>query len=165
MNRRHHRYEINDIFVNISKIIIIAFKKRSQSLKSRMVLWRTIVELTNSKTVFKNRLWRWIVLAFILVSYFSISLRLISSHPLRVSLRPFSLAPLSKVSIATVEGAQCRRWSFLSEKKVIGYILVMILRVFLQPPKKKVPCTIKNTRELNETVCKPDDDEVLNFYY
>ncbi|KAL2998010.1 hypothetical protein AAZX31_09G072700 [Glycine max] len=36
----------------------------------------------------------------------------------------------------------------------------MILRVFLQPPKKKVPCTIKNTRELNETVCKPDDDEV-----
>ncbi|MQL75002.1 hypothetical protein Taro_007372, partial [Colocasia esculenta] len=29
-----------------------------------------------------------------------------------------------------------------------------------EPPEKKVPHTIENTRELDETVCKPDDEEL-----
>lgn len=33
----------------------------------------------------------------------------------------------------------------------------------MQLPEKKVPRTIENTREFDETVCKPDDEEVLNF--
>ncbi|MQL85617.1 hypothetical protein Taro_018137 [Colocasia esculenta] len=30
-----------------------------------------------------------------------------------------------------------------------------------EPPEKKVPHTIENTRELDETVCKPDDEELF----
>ncbi|MED6199392.1 hypothetical protein PIB30_075516 [Stylosanthes scabra] len=30
-----------------------------------------------------------------------------------------------------------------------------------EPPEKKVPCTIENTREFDETVCKPDDEELF----
>ncbi|KAK7381931.1 hypothetical protein VNO80_00504 [Phaseolus coccineus] len=30
-------------------------------------------------------------------------------------------------------------------------------------PEKKVPRIIENTRELHETICKPDDEEVLNL--
>lgn len=31
----------------------------------------------------------------------------------------------------------------------------------MQPPPRSVPRTIENTREVDETVCKPDDEEVL----
>ncbi|XP_057454961.1 uncharacterized protein LOC130746369 [Lotus japonicus] len=30
-----------------------------------------------------------------------------------------------------------------------------------EPPEKKVPRTIENTRELDETICKPDDEELF----
>ncbi|KAL9350857.1 hypothetical protein Peur_058112 [Populus x canadensis] len=30
-----------------------------------------------------------------------------------------------------------------------------------EPPSRKIPCTIENTRENDETVCKPDDEKVL----
>lgn len=30
-----------------------------------------------------------------------------------------------------------------------------------EPPPKKIPRTIENTRELDETICKPDDDELF----
>lgn len=33
----------------------------------------------------------------------------------------------------------------------------------MQLPPKKIPRTIENTRELDETICKPDDDEVRVF--
>lgn len=33
----------------------------------------------------------------------------------------------------------------------------------MQPPEKMVPRTIENTRELDETVCMPDDEEVLSL--
>lgn len=32
-----------------------------------------------------------------------------------------------------------------------------------QPPPRAIPRTIENTREVDETVCKPDDEEVLKF--
>jgi mRNA degradation ribonuclease J1/J2 len=32
--------------------------------------------------------------------------------------------------------------------------------VNFQPPQKMVPRTIENTREADETVCRPDDEEV-----
>ena len=31
----------------------------------------------------------------------------------------------------------------------------------MQPLPRKIPRTIENTRENDETVCKPDDEEVL----
>lgn len=30
----------------------------------------------------------------------------------------------------------------------------------VQPPPRKIPRTIENTREADETVCRPDDEEV-----
>lgn len=30
-----------------------------------------------------------------------------------------------------------------------------------EPPPRKIPRTIENTRELDETVCRPDDDELF----
>lgn len=36
--------------------------------------------------------------------------------------------------------------------------------LFVQPPARKTPRTIENTREPDETVCRPDDDEVLPFF-
>lgn len=36
--------------------------------------------------------------------------------------------------------------------------------LFVQPPARMTPRTIENTREPDETVCRPDDDEVLPFF-
>jgi ribosome production factor 1 len=33
----------------------------------------------------------------------------------------------------------------------------------MQPQPRSVPRTIENTRELDETVCKPDDEEVFSL--
>lgn len=33
----------------------------------------------------------------------------------------------------------------------------------VQPPERMVPRTIENTREPDETVCRPDDDEVISL--
>jgi ribosome production factor 1 len=38
--------------------------------------------------------------------------------------------------------------------------LVLIVFGVLQPPERQVPRTIENTREADETVCRPDDQEV-----
>lgn len=38
---------------------------------------------------------------------------------------------------------------------------MFIFVCLLQLPEKKVPRTIENTREVDETVCKPDDEEVF----
>jgi len=35
--------------------------------------------------------------------------------------------------------------------------------IIVQPPPRKIPRTIENTRENDETVCKPDDEKVLNY--
>lgn len=43
---------------------------------------------------------------------------------------------------------------------------MMIMFVLcLQLPPRKVPRTIENTREADETVCKPDDEEVYFLMY
>ena len=34
-----------------------------------------------------------------------------------------------------------------------------------EPPARQVPRTIENTREADETVCKPDDEEVYIFIF
>jgi ribosome production factor 1 len=33
--------------------------------------------------------------------------------------------------------------------------------IIVHPPPRKIPRTIKNTKENDETVCKPDNEEVL----
>lgn len=45
---------------------------------------------------------------------------------------------------------------------VIFAVMVWFLLENLQPPEKKVPRTIENAREPDETVCQPDDEEVLS---
>jgi len=39
--------------------------------------------------------------------------------------------------------------------------LILCGVIIVQPPPRKIPRTIENTRENDETVCKPDDEEVL----
>ena len=41
-----------------------------------------------------------------------------------------------------------------------GNLNVVVSCFRLQPPQKMVPKTIENTREADETVCRPDDEEV-----
>lgn len=46
--------------------------------------------------------------------------------------------------------------------------MILILNFFflgsiLQPPAPKIPRTIENTREFDETLCLPDDEEVLSL--
>ena len=36
--------------------------------------------------------------------------------------------------------------------------------LLFQPPARQVPRTIENTREADETVCKPDDEEVRSRF-
>ena len=36
--------------------------------------------------------------------------------------------------------------------------------IFVQPPPRKIPRTIENTREFDETVCKPDDEVLPHSY-
>ena len=48
---------------------------------------------------------------------------------------------------------------------IIRYVHFMKILFFLQPPPKQIPRTIENTREADETVCMPDDEEVNLLVY
>ncbi|KAJ6932447.1 hypothetical protein NC651_008014 [Populus alba x Populus x berolinensis] len=58
------------------------------------------------------------------------------------------------------QDAEEKRALELSEEVIIDSMWCGV--IIVQPSSRKIPRTIKNTRENDETVCKPNDEEELS---
>ncbi|KAL2575411.1 hypothetical protein AAZV13_16G014200 [Glycine max] len=76
-------------------------------------------------------------------------------------LRPSMIKNKEKRSELHAKLKQQKKLDKRAKAKARDAALKRALDLGEEPPEKKVPRTIENTRELDETVCKPDDDELF----